>query len=132
MELFKDNKELLLFYLIAESPMEMPAILELVGGGILVIMVLRLVFDFINKQRMKNGANHVLNPYKQAGQIAALYKWHEPDPEGEQTWKNKQLIDMLKEIKVQNESYKMALENNTKVMGRLLPVLAKLEISMKT
>lgn len=109
-----------MFYILAESTNDSSLVTQLGVGGIFVILVLRLVFDFINKQK-NNGTN------KMVSQVSQLHKWHEPDQEGEQSWKNKQLIEVVKEIKNESLRGTKAIENNTRLIERLMPVLNKIE-----
>lgn len=117
-----------MFYLLAESSFSSSIPLQVGVGGIFAILVLKEVFNFITKQKEKNGGGLG----KMQGEMATLYKWHEPDAEGEQTWKNKQMIVLLTEIKQENVRSTKALENSNRVMERLLPILSRLETSIKS
>ena len=84
--------------------------------GIFAILVLKMVFDFMGKHKTKNGDADV------AKQVKDLHKWHAPDSDGEQSWKNKQLCVMC-------ENVKTAVDNNTAILNRLVPILDRMEVN---
>lgn len=53
-------------------------------------------------------------------QIKDLHNWHAPDSDGQQTWKNKHMLEVL--VKLTD-----VVENHTRVMDRMLPILERLE-----
>ncbi len=103
-------------------------------GGIFCILVLRTVFDFLSRKRncVQPGmtalcqlhAEQVKTVADSVGEIARqtseMYRWHSPDSDGEQTWKNKHMVEMVAEMK-------KSVDNNTAVLNRLLPILGRLE-----
>lgn len=60
-------------------------LVQLGVGGIFCVMVLRLVFDFLNKR--KNGKNGVCLTSELVKQIQDLWDWHaKTDEEGVKVW----------------------------------------------
>ena len=106
------------------------------GGivGILLIMALKLVFEFVEKQKSKQLGTGPLTMERaeaimQEGlrrqaeikvQIDDLHEWHAPDASGEQSWKNARMIDVV-------EGVSDAVSSMAKVIDRLAPILEKLE-----
>ena len=117
------------------------------GGivGILLIMALKLVFEFIDRQKVKaaggdglgdiaakadhrRSCQHVeemvtsftASQATMAAQVEDLHDWHAPDSSGEQSWKNAQMIDVIKGVSD-------AVQSMAKVIDRLAPILEKLE-----
>lgn len=97
--------------------------------GILAVLVLKLVFDFIAK--FKNGRRDQetcmardKHPPMWAIELIRktneLYAWHAPDESGEQAWKNKQMQIILAKVGD-------LIETNTKCLDRLMPILERLE-----
>lgn len=131
---------ILLFAQTVES--SMPFLMHIGVGGILAIMILRLVFDFIDR-REKRGRNGVSPSWarepmqmvreaifrqaKIASEIGDLHDWHKPDSDGEQTWKNKQIVELLAEFKQECARGNLALENNNRLLERLIPLMTRLE-----
>lgn len=126
---------------LAQDVLKMPVMLQLGVGGIFVVMVLREIANVLEKARVKrNGAGPVLpaDVLKQMNlnhatcttighQVAELHEWHKPSPDGEQSWKNKQMIDLLTEFREEVARGNRALENNNRLIDRLLPLMAKVE-----
>jgi len=82
-------------------------------GGIFVLLVLRLIFDFLKEYRnRKNGISangnlgfgssaYVLKVEKAMKQLDEMHGWHAPDAKGMQEWKNplfKDSMDFLGEV----------------------------------
>ena len=91
-------------------------------GGIFAILSLRLVFDFV-KERRGNGIGDLRSMFTM---IKDLHQWHEPDDQGEQTWKNSRMIKLMEDNnELQREHHALMREHHT-LMKRLLPALEKL------
>lgn len=92
-------------------------------GGIFVILVLRMVFEFVKNRKNGNGAPHWATAM--ALQVRDLHEWHAPEG-GEQTWKN---THMLRLVEANNallaESHALLKEHHL-LMKRLMPILEKL------
>ncbi len=115
--------------------------LQLGVGGIFAILILRLVFDFIDRREMKRQSNGngvapswAREPTKTVGTMAIrvrdLHDWHKPE-NGEQTWKNKQMVEMLHDLKEMIEGCSVrsteAINNNNQLLERIIPILMELE-----
>lgn len=112
------------------NPSSIP--LELGVGGIFAVLVISMVFKFLEKR--KNGSNEntqtqdILDVAYEIKslivdiktKIDILHEWHSPDTNGEQTWKNKHMMELLKDLKT-------SVDANTQVLSRLLPLLERLE-----
>lgn len=127
---------------LAQDMLKIPIMLQLGIGGIFVIMVLREVANVLEKAKAKrNGPIVPVIPdgvLKQMNlnhatcitishQVAELHEWHKPSPDGEQSWKNRQMIDLLTEFRVEVARGNKALENNNRLIDRLLPLMARVE-----
>ena len=107
--------------------MEHSALLQLGVGGIFAILIIREVLSFLKTRNGKDG--HTAE--KLIRDVAALraesrdmHEWHKPNSDGQQTWKNYELIEAVRDMKT-------AVENNTKMAGRFLPILERMEHSQK-
>lgn len=111
-------------------------------GGIFVILVLKEVFTFIEKQKLRrNSSSPIILPADVLRQLNKLqdtcvdtsslmghvYEWLKPNADGEQIWKNKQMIELLAEFKVEVARGNKAIENNNRLLERIIPVLTGLE-----
>ena len=89
----------------------MEAFSQLGIGGIFAILVIREVMTFL-KTRNENGA-----AVNDGGQVFRMVKdmheWHKPDQNGEQSWKGHRLAE--------------AIERNTTVMEKLVPILDRID-----
>ena len=103
-------------------------------GGIFCVLVLRSVFDFLSRKKncvqpgmsalcqlhseqAREVSNHLANIARQTNE---MYRWHAPDSNGEQIWKNKHMGKMVAEMK-------KSVDNNTAVLSRLIPLLERIE-----
>lgn len=82
-------------------------------GGIFVILVLRMVFDFLEKNRGGGGRTAIFDMIKD------LHRWHAPDDHGEQTWKNTRMIKLM-------EDHAELLRDHHILLKQLLPILQKM------
>lgn len=103
-------------------------------GGIFCILVLRTVFEFLSRKKNcvqpgmtalcqlhADQVENVADAVKEISrQTSELYRWHSPDSDGEQTWKNKHMVEMVGEMR-------KSVDNNTAVLNRLIPLLERLE-----
>ena len=107
-----------------------------------MILVLKEVFTFIEKQKLRrNSSSPIILPADVLRQLNKLqdtcvgtsnlmghvYEWLKPNADGEQIWKNKQMIELLAEFKVEVARGNKAIENNNRLLERIIPVLTGLE-----
>lgn len=104
--------------------------MQLTCGGILAVLVIREVLAFLKSRNGKgNGTAEKL-----VNDVAALrmdsrdlHEWHKPNPDGQQTWKNTEMLEAVRELSTVVGGLKSVVENNTQVSARLIPVLERLE-----
>lgn len=84
-------------------------IMQLGVGGIFACLVIKMVLDFLAKKKD-------VEKDSQYRMIKDLWEWHKPDQQGEQTWKNKHMIESVERVA-------KSIDSNTKVLDRLLIVL---------
>ena len=103
------------------------AMMQLTCGGILAVLVIREVMSYLKTRNGKDG--HTAE--KLIRDVAALraesrdmHEWHKPNSNGQQTWKNYEIIEAVRDMKT-------AVENNTKMAGRCFPILERMEHSQK-
>lgn len=75
---------------------------ELVTGGVVIISVM-MVLKGIGELWTKVNPPKQGNPLdalhsKMSGQVDSLWKWHAPDQDGEQSWKNKRLSESMSDL----------------------------------
>ena len=56
-----------------------------------------------------------------------LHTWHAPDSDGEQSWKNKHMIELLNRIAEIVDRQTAVMDRHAAVMDRLVPILQRLE-----
>ena len=88
-------------------------------GGIFAILVIREVMTFL-KTRNGTGITPVTygcreNLEKMLRMQKDLHEWHKPDQNGEQSWKGHRLAE--------------AIERNTAVIEKLMPILDRIDRS---
>lgn len=122
--------------MLAQASQIQPVWIQLSVGGMFAIMILRVVFDFINRRELKRkngGVSYIdrLNALERhlVPKINDLHDWHKPE-DGEQTWKNRQMLELMKEIKEIAVNTTRLAERNQSLLERLLPVLTNLEKAM--
>ncbi len=130
--------------LLAQSTaLTVPIGIQLGVGGIFVILVLRMVFDFVSTYKARNDSGGrvptwakkcletfdtvVLSHADIKRQIGDLHDWHSPDAGGEQAWKNRQMVELLAEFKEEAARGTRAIENNNRLIERITPLLSELE-----
>ena len=87
-------------------------------GGIFCLLILRMVFDFV-KDKRGNGSGLF-------SMVKDLHRWHAPDDQGEQTWKNSRMLKLMEaNLELQREHHVLMREHHS-LMKRLLPTLEKL------
>lgn len=95
------------------------ALTQLGVGGIFAILVLKQVFEFIDKRKQNgNGSKsapcQLREPGRVEGQLDELHRWHRPDSSGRQSWKNGDLIEAVHEMQrtlsVQTEALRLNTE----------------------
>lgn len=136
---------------LAQNLLTTPIMLQLGVGGIFAIMILRLVFDFIDRREIKriNGSPSIpptwaveaLTLVKRAvdkmavmGRLVEdLHDWHKPE-NGVQEWKNKAMVDLMREFKEAmehaSERSTKAIENNNALIERMIPIVQSAEKKM--
>jgi len=89
-----------------------------------VVVILKVVFDFIGKGTMPRWASGMREDVRIIRDDAHVLKqWHAPDATGEMTWKNSRMIDCV-------ETLTQVVDRQTRVMERLMPVLERLEAKL--
>jgi len=97
----------------------MEAFSQLGIGGIFAILVIREVMTFLKtKNETKAPESGVLSICKDTLEKILrmqkdLHEWHKPDQNGEQSWKGHRLAE--------------AIERNTTVMEKLVPILDRID-----
>ena len=107
-------------------------------GGIFVILVLRMVFEFVRERKNANGGgpawakvlihqiDTALNVQTlMSREIRDLHDWHAPEG-GEQTWKNTHMLRLVEQNNVLLAESHALLKEHHLLMKRLMPVLEKL------
>ncbi len=117
---------------LAQGAMTIPLGLQLGVGGILTVLILRTVFDFLERYKGRMGGNGNTPAWSKTlikqiemaltvqaemkKQITDLYQWHKPDDGGEQSWKNTRMIKLMEDT---NE----LMREHHAVLRQLLPVM---------
>lgn len=136
-----------MFLLAQETVTIIPPWMQGSVGLMAALMILRAVFSFIDRRELKKNGNGGVAPawarepikvLRDVAEDAAaarpklkdLHVWHSPE-EGVQEWKNKHLTEQMTEFKLSLEACSArssaAIDNNTRAMERLLPILMDLE-----
>lgn len=105
--------------------MENSALLQLGVGGIFAILVIKQVLEFLKSRNGKTDAPsrnyELLNSV--ARETRELYDWHKPDPRGEQTWKNSQMLEAVRDMTAVVLDMKIVVQNNTQAFEQLKDML---------
>ena len=94
-------------------------------GGIFVLLVLRMVFEFVKNRKNSNGLP--VWAAKMSLQILDLHEWHAPEG-GEQTWKNNHMLKLVEANNVLLAESHALLKEHHILMKRLIPLLEKMTV----
>lgn len=104
---------------------------QLATGGIFAVLVIREVLTFLKGRSPDKShacAEKLLQDVEAIHrQTHELHRWHAPNESGQQTWKNTEMIDAVRELTEVVHELKDVVANNTQVSARLLPVLERME-----
>ncbi len=100
--------------------MEYSGLLELSAGGIFAFLIIKEVFAFVSRRNGNGKTKDHDRLESLLRQTHDLWRWHAPDPDGEQGWKGKQLERVMLNLDANiRENTSVVKQGTTDIVSKL-------------